>query len=63
MTGVEVIKCVSATVIAAHMVFVDGDLVAVAPNPVTADRVAELLERYGMVDVPDTCADLTDGAA
>jgi Trk K+ transport system NAD-binding subunit len=37
-------------------VFVDGIITAVCTDPVTARRVAELVERHGLVDVPDNAA-------
>ena len=40
------------------LVFLDGRPVAAAMNPVTAQRIGELLDRHGLVDVPDTAAAL-----
>jgi hypothetical protein len=50
----EIIRPCVLTMIAPHVVFVDGIITAVCTDSVTAHRLAELVERHGLVDVPDT---------
>ena len=54
----EAHRCSLFTVAPGWLVFLDGRPVAAAMNPVTAQRIGELLDRHGLVDVPDTAAAL-----
>lgn len=47
-------------VFSGRAVFMDGEVVALVPtySPATADRIAELLQRHGITDIPDTPASI-----
>lgn len=58
----EIIPVASVQLLAAHLVFDGSDFVAACPTPLMAERVATLVDRHGLVDVPDDVSAIGGGA-
>lgn len=43
------------------VVIIDAHVHAICRTPHIAARIAQLLDRHGLADIPDTPADLTEG--
>jgi hypothetical protein len=48
----EVIPVCALAIAAPHVVFDQGEIVAICTTSVHAHRIAELVDRYGLADIP-----------
>lgn len=61
MSG-EILPVAALHLLGAHLVFDEGEFVAACPTAEKAGRVAELVDRHGLVDVPDDASSIGRGA-